>query len=218
MMPKGCLFDMDGILLDTERLSLTLTLQIAAQHGYVISESLFNQTLGVTDEMTKHIFMQGLGPEFPYELVAAEIYHAYVAHAKAGTTPRKAGMAECIAGLKARGMRLALATSANRALVEIYLQAIPEFNGTFDAVVCGTDIAKSKPEPDIYLLAAEKLGLTPDVCIGVEDSRNGLMSLTAAGIRSVMIPDLLPYDESYAGIVTWVIPSLTELCGLVDGL
>ena len=218
MKPKGCLFDMDGVLLDTERLHMELVPSIAAQHGYTVSDSLFLETLGVTDEMTRRILVRDLGPEYPYHRIAGECYQALLSHAKAGTLPRKVGLAECIAGLKARGMRLALATSSDRELVEVYLKEIPEFHGAFDAVVCGTDIAHSKPEPDIYLLAAEKLGLSPDECIGVEDSRNGLMSLTAARIRSVMIPDLLPYDESFAEAVTWVIPSLGELCALVDGM
>jgi HAD superfamily hydrolase (TIGR01509 family) len=217
-MIKGCLFDMDGVLLDTERLGMALLPQIAARHGYDISPSLFLSTLGMDDALTKRFLEDALGSEYPSELITGEYLDAFLCHARAGTLPRKEGLTQCLEGLKARGIRLALATSTERSVVEVYFRGVPELCGAFDAVVCGSEAARSKPEPDIYLLAAEKLGLDPGECIGVEDSRNGLKSLTAAGIRSVMIPDLLPYDESFQEIVTWVLPSLAGLCPLVDRL
>ena len=106
--------------------------------------------------------------------------------------PTKKGLAECLTGLRARSLRLALATSTDRAIVERYVQATPAMQNAFDVMICGPEGGRSKPAPDIYLEAARRLGLEPGECLGVEDSRNGLRSLTAAGCVSVMIPDLLP--------------------------
>ena len=217
-MIQGCLFDMDGVLLDTEVLGMELLPQISRGYGYEFSSELYLKILGVNHELSQIILEAELGSAFPREQVMTDFYETFLARAEAGTLPLKPGLSTCIQGLKARGIRMALATSTQRELVERYLQGIPELRDVFDAVVCGSDVAKSKPEPDIYLLAAKRLGLSPGQCIGVEDSRNGLKSLTAANIPSVMIPDLLPYDESLADFVTWRLTSLWELCPLVDSL
>lgn len=217
-MIKGCLFDMDGVLLDTERLGIKLLPQISARHGCSFPESLYLKVLGVNHVLAQRILAEALGADFPHDIVMNEFFGELLSRAKAGALPRKNGLAQCIAGLKARGVRIALATSTERSIVNVYLESIPELRSAFDTMVCGSEVTMSKPAPDIYLRAAEKLGLRAHECIGVEDSRNGLKSLTAAGIRSVMIPDLLAYDESFENIVTWTLPSLAALCPLIDKL
>ena len=132
--------------------------------------------------------------------------------------PTKKGLAECLTGLRARSLRLALATSTDRTIVERYVQATPAMQNAFDVMICGPEGGRSKPAPDIYLEAARRLGLEPGECLGVEDSRNGLRSLTAAGCVSVMIPDLLPYDDSLAPYVKHRLSDLGQLCTLADRL
>ena len=125
---------------------------------------------------------------------------------------------EALAGLKARGLKLALATSTVRPLVTEYFARMPEVARHFDATVCGGEVPCGKPAPDIYVAAARAVGCEPADCLGVEDSFYGVQAIRAAGARCVMIPDLLPYDERFAPYVDHRLQSLHDLCPLVDAL
>ena len=103
-------------------------------------------------------------------------------------------------------------------MVEIYQAHNPALDGIFAATLCGTEIARGKPAPDIFQQAAARLGLTTAECVGVEDSLNGVKSLRAAGCHSVMIPDLLPFSQAFAPYVDTVLHDLTALCPLIDRL
>ena len=107
---------------------------------------------------------------------------------------------EALAELRRGGCKLALCTSNTPEVVNTYLE-LAGWADAFDAVITGDLVTKSKPDPEIYLTAAQKLGVRPDECVGVEDSFNGIRSVRAAGMVSVMIPDLLPYGEELAPYV-----------------
>ena len=217
-MVDGIIFDMDGVLLDTESHGMKLVIRLAAERGYAITPEIYRLTIGTTGQRTAEIFQGFFGRDFPNEEIGRAYWEEKAALAKEDRIPKKPGVAECLAGLRRRGIPLALATSTPRALVETYLEHIPELRGAFDAVVCGTDVEHSKPAPDIFLRAAQRIGIAPERCLGVEDSRNGLKALQAAGIPSVMIPDLIPYEEMPGDLVTCRLSSLLELCPLVDKL
>ena len=215
-MIQGVLFDMDGVLFDTERLSRRLLPQTSKERGYPMSDELFMSLLGTTSALSKQLLTAALGQDYPYDDIMDEHLRQCVDIAKQGLLPLKTGVAECMDGLKRRGIRCALATSTQRDVVQQYLSHTPALTNAFDIILCGGEVARSKPAPDIYLEAARRLHLTPDACLGVEDSLNGLKSLTAAGITSVMVPDLLPFSQAFHGVARYVIPDLTRLCPLID--
>lgn len=217
-MVKGVLFDMDGVLLDTERYGREALIAVAKERGYAFPPELYNRLLGANYHTGKQITLDYFGGEYPYDEIHDAFFERHIQAARKGVLPKKEGLAECLRGLKDRELRLAIATSTDRDVVELFKENIWELREFFDAEVCGIEVPNGKPAPDIFLRAAQKLGLAPEDCIGVEDSRNGLRSLTAAGIRSVMIPDLLPYDDSFADIVSYHLESLSGLCGLIDRL
>ncbi|MCI6377707.1 MAG: HAD family phosphatase [Clostridiales bacterium] len=215
-MIQAVLFDMDGVLLDTERLGREIMIRACAQRGYAFSPELYISILGCTQELSRRILADTFGPAFPYEEIMRQFHQELLQIALADGLPVKPGLLACMEGLKARGVRRALATSTARPIVEKYMARLPLMQNCFDAMVCGAEGGRSKPEPDIYLEAARRLGLAPGDCLGVEDSLNGLRSLTAAGCVSVMIPDLLPYNESLAGVVKHRLSDLGQVCALID--
>ena len=216
-MIRGVLFDMDGVILDTERFGRGIYLQTCADHGYPqMNEVIFEELLGKPQEVGYTIMRRVFGEAFPSEKVFEDYRAEMRRQILAGADVCKPGLKACMDGLKARGMKIALATSTKRAIVDEYIQCFPLMQDVFDAIVCSVEAGRGKPAPDIYLEAARRLGLQPEECIGVEDSVAGLESLTAAGCVRVMIPDLLPCDERFAGLVDYRLDGLEQIPKLVD--
>ena len=217
-MIRGALFDMDGVLIDSEAMGRDIFYDLAHERGYDVERNFFIKLLGITDEATNTLLRKLWGPDCPCEEIQNELRRIRRERAIHGQMPVKRGMEECMAGLKARGIRIALATSSPRHQAEEYIAAIPAMQNVFDAVICGEEAGRSKPAPDIYLAAARQIGVPIEECVGIEDSLMGMKSLRAAGCTSVMVPDLLPCDEQFAGLVDHRIDHLGQLCGLIDRL
>ncbi|MCE5343832.1 MAG: HAD family phosphatase [Eubacteriales bacterium] len=217
-MIRAVLFDMDGVLFDTEALGQRAMMQISRELGYPISETFYLNTLGVPDAECRAIYQKGMGADFPYDEASVRFRTFFFEYNRAHALPRKPGLMECLTGLKARGIKIALVTSTVRPLVMEYFAAMPDVAVCFDTLVCGGEVPHGKPAPDMYLAAANALGCVPAECVGVEDSYSGVQSIRASGARCVMIPDLLPCGERFAPYVDDCLPSLTDLCPLVERL
>ena len=214
MRIQGVLFDMDGVLIDSEQLGMKVFNRECEFLGLDTGD-VFYRILGTTAAASRKICRERLGEDFPYDQVLGAVFQATLSAAMDGSMPLKPGLTQCLEELKEMGIRRAIATSTASFRVEKYLQGIPAFRGQFDGVICGDFLAHSKPEPDIYLAAAQVLNLSPENCLGVEDSRAGVESVHRSGAYCVMIPDLLPFGEDFAPWVDRVLPSLTELPGLI---
>ena len=191
------LFDMDGVIFDSERALRAVWLELAAEQGLGDMERVYARCLGVTREVTGSILREEYGEDFPWEAFREET----------GRLPLKPGAREILRALGERGAPLALASSTQRALVlrELEEAGLLPF---FDAVVCGDEVRRSKPEPEIFLTAAARLGAEPGRCFVIEDSFNGVRAGHAAGMRVLMVPDLLPPSDEIRRLAEAVLPDL----------
>jgi HAD superfamily hydrolase (TIGR01509 family) len=201
---------MDGVLVDSESLYMRFWQEACASFGYTLDWSQALSLRSNSPETATPKFRAWFGEEADYHAirqVRREMMARYIDQIGVALKP---GAAEVIGRLKADGLRLALATSSPLRRAEHYL-APHGILSQFDAVVCGTEVAHSKPAPDIYCHAAAALGLPPSECAAVEDSPSGIRSAHDAGCFTVMIPDLSEPDEEILPMIDCVLTSLEEL-------
>lgn len=210
MQIKGVIFDMDGVLLDTEKLYVRFWCEAANFYGYNMQKrhALAIRSLArpFAIERLKGFF----GQDFDYYAVhhkRVELMDKYINEHGVETKP---GALQTLQYLKAHNYKIALATATNTERTERCLKQTGLYE-YFDQILCASMVAKGKPEPDIYLKAAELLCLAPNECIAVEDSPNGVKSAYGAGCRVVMVPDLDLPDEDTEKMTCKVAKSLTEL-------
>ena len=208
---KAVIFDMDGVIFDTERLILDCWLELGEQRGIQGNiKEVFSACIGTNKDKTKEIVLTNLGADFPYDEFSKVTSRMFREKAADGGIPIKSGVCDTLEKLKEMGMPLGLASSTRLAIVKEELGDAGLLK-YFDEVVGGDLIKKSKPEPDIYLLACEKLGYAPDECIAIEDSYNGIISAYRAGLHPVMIPDLLKPTLQMEQMSEVILNSMEEL-------
>jgi HAD superfamily hydrolase (TIGR01509 family) len=190
----GVIFDMDGLLLDTERLYLDGLFKAAAAVDRVMTEAFALSMIGVPGKECVAMIEAHYGAGF--SIVAFNTaYDAVVETALARGIPLRAGARELVEYLAAEGIPQAIATSSRRPTVERYLGRVGLL-GHFAAIVSREDVENPKPAPDPFLAAAAKLGLAPIDCLALEDSHHGIASAHAAGTMTIMVPDLLPATDA----------------------
>ncbi len=194
-MIKGAIFDMDGLMFDTERLVYENWQGMMDELGLDYSLDFFKQTIGKRKKEVEQIYLGAYGADFPYWELADKGKARYVRRIEREGIPVKKGLYDILAYFKARGVKIALATSTSRQTAQLNLR-LAKVSDYFDALVCGEEVQNGKPHPEVFLTAAAKLGLEPQSCAAFEDSINGIKSAFAAGMLTVMVPDYLqPTDE-----------------------
>lgn len=207
-MIRAALFDMDGLLIDSERIYAQGVKAVMGRLGIFISDDMLARSLGTTVETTNAIFAED-NPRYdgPALYRALNGYLRETGYDQA--MPLKYWAREILQHLTARGVACALVTSSPLAQAEKYLGG-PGLLPLFSAVVTGDMHLPSKPAPDCYLRAAELLGVDIRSCAVLEDSWNGLRAGRAAGAVTVMVPDLAPYDPGIAACCDHVVQNLME--------
>ena len=191
-MKKAAIFDMDGVLFDTERLYCDTWHRMTEERGLGVSEEFTSTLRGTTGKGSEAVIHR-----FYPDLDAAAFYAEgmrYVKEYTKHTLPEKPGVRELLQWLKENGWPIAIASSTDVETIKDHLE-LAKISSYFDVIVGGGDVQNGKPAPDIFLLAAERLGRRPQECFVFEDSPNGIRAACAAGCKAVMIPDLSPADE-----------------------
>jgi HAD superfamily hydrolase (TIGR01509 family) len=204
--PAALILDMDGLLIDTERLYLEVNELAAAELGFVLTREQNLGMVGLAIDGCRRLLADAHGADFPFERFRDLGYELLEARMAAGV-PLRPGAAELIDWAKDVGMPLAVATSTRRHRAEDHLERVG-FLHRLDVLVTRDDVVNAKPAPDPYLLAAERLGAAPRRALAAEDSANGVRSAAAAGVPVLMVPDLLAPTEELRGLALGVVPDL----------
>ncbi len=216
-MIKAVIFDMDGLILDTEKLLVKYWCQAANEAGFPMQRE---HALHIRSLHRKFAipYLQGLfGEEFDYMKIRSRRMEL-MTEALGGNPPElKKGVCELLDFLNEHGIPAAIATATDYERTKAYLGSTGIF-GQFDRIVCATMVESGKPKPDIYLYAAEQLGLAPEECMALEDSPNGVRSASSAGCVTVMVPDLTQPDEELSGLIHAKADSLLDVPKLIKNL
>lgn len=185
------IFDMDGTIFDSERLVLDCWERIGEKYGYEGIREIFIQCIGTNKVRTKEIVCEKYGAQFPYDTFSRESSALFHEITDREGLPVKKGVREILEYLRDRRIPMGLASSTRTAIVTAELKQA-RFYDYFQVVMGGDQLRNSKPAPDIYLLTCAKMGIEPHDAYAVEDSYNGIRSAHRAGMKPVMVPDILP--------------------------
>lgn len=210
MQTKGIIFDMDGLIFDTEALVYKGNQQAADSLAIAYDKQTYLRYLGISDEEFVEKVHEDFDSEYGFDKIAEFIRQAYEnseAMFAAGLVALKPGVKELLAYLDAQGITRILASSNNREAIGRLLEQA-DLVAEFPVVVSADDVTRAKPDPEIFLLAAEKLALPKANLLVLEDSKHGVNAAYAAEIPVIMVPDLLGPDEALAAKTAAVLPDL----------
>ncbi|MEP6967228.1 MAG: HAD family phosphatase [Pseudomonadota bacterium] len=212
---EAVIFDMDGLLVDSESMFRDVMMEVTRRRGLALPLEVFLRMVGSDQGHTQRVALAHFGEDFAYDPWMAEIWALAHARIEVGLAV-KAGVVELLDFLEAAGLPRAVATSSSHATVERQLGPVGLL-ARFQAVVAAGDYARGKPNPDPFLVAAERLGVAPAACLALEDSHNGVRAAHAAGMMTVMVPDLLEATDEMRGLCLAVAATLHEVRDMLGG-
>ncbi len=203
---------MDGLLFDSERVLFEVMVATAPKFGVEVDREHFLSLIGLRLAESRALMRARFGEDFPLDdFIAAVGVGGREINTRNGVI-LKPGVVELLDHLDALGLPAAIATSSNPAMVERNL-AQHGLTGRFKAIVARGDYENGKPAPDPFLKAAERLGVPPENCLALEDSHNGVRSACAAGMMTIMVPDMLEATEEMRRLTVYVDESLHVVRG-----
>ncbi|MEX2124667.1 MAG: HAD family phosphatase [Woeseia sp.] len=217
MRIEAVVFDMDGLMLDTEPLYKTAWQQALAELGHELDDASYLRFVGRSTEDCENDLAGQLGANFPLETFRSRWPTLWRARAHENGIATKPGLQEFLHFVQSEHLPIALATSSDAAFTEFSFSRAG-LKVMFDVVVTGDQVTQPKPAPDIYIEAARRLGVDPRYCIALEDSDVGILAASRAGMVSLLIPDLREPAEDAVRAAFRVLRSLHEARELVDNL
>jgi HAD superfamily hydrolase (TIGR01509 family) len=203
---EAAIFDMDGLLIDTEAVYIEAYHAAARTIGTIMPLALCHAMIGVPTRECEAMIQDHFGPQFSVEQFQVH-FNQHARLMLDADVPVKPGAGEILADLAGRGLPLAIATSSRATTVQRHLGRAGLL-GHFKAIATRYDVERGKPHPDVYLEAARRLGVAPERCIAFEDSNVGLTAAHAAGTMAIMVPDILPPSPEVLAKCLQVVPDL----------
>lgn len=215
MKYQAVIFDVDGLMVDTERMCFELWKEEGKKMGHEITEEFYRLLIGGSANIIDMI-----EDEYPFARELADHMRGrrdtyFYEYFKEPGSCNKPGLETLYRYLKANGYRIAVASSSHRSYVDQVLHYLG-FPFEVDAVIGGDEVTVPKPNPDVFLRAQEKLGIAKENCLILEDSRNGIIAAHAAGIDVVFIEDMVPPDELMHAYMLKQVPTLAEVIQILQ--
>lgn len=216
-MYKAVLFDMDGLIIDTEKHYQKAWIQAAKELGFnmTVKEQLYLRSC--TKKYAEPIMQKFFGPDFDYDKVRNRRKEIMDEDLKKFGIEKKPYVDEILDFLKEEGIKRALVTATHETKAREYLKEI-ELEEKFDKVICADMVENGKPDPDIYLFACKKIGEKPSDCLALEDSPNGVRSAYSAGVDVIMVPDLSEPDEELNKMILKSAGSLKDVISFLQNM
>ena len=209
---RAVILDMDGLMLDTEGMSRAAWLRTLAERGWTISDERYLELIGLTLSDVGVKMRSWYGADIPFEPIYTRKLALVDEIISSEGIRQKPGLSDFLATVDSLGLRKAVATSTARERA-IYKLKVAGVEAVFETFAGGDDVVNGKPAPDIFLLAARRLGLPPEECLVFEDSDPGVLAARAAGMRVVIIPDQKPPSAEAAAAAWRILPSLINAAG-----
>ncbi len=208
-MPLGVIFDMDGVLVDSEPFICKAAIMMFAEKGLTVSPDDFLPFVGAGEDR----YLGGVAEKYNFPIDIKEdkrrTYQIYLQIIK-GNLKSLPGAIPFLEGCRLSGKKVALATSADYVKMEGTLREVGLALNLFDAVVTGEDVRHKKPHPEIFLVAAERLGLKPEECLVVEDAVNGVLAARKSGARCLALATSFSKEELFGAGANWCLTTLCE--------
>lgn len=192
--PKVAIFDMDGLMFNTEWLCIEPLIKAHHDYGYPMTKEICYKLIGTSGKIAKEILVSEFGTDYPYETVDRHAFALLREEIETNGLPMKKGLITLLERLKALNVTCVIASSSSSKTIEHYLE-ISNTRQYFKGIVGGDMVKASKPEPDVFIKACELFAVEPGQAIVLEDSKNGIIASNRAGIPVVCVPDLLMHDQ-----------------------
>ena len=207
---NAVVFDLDGLLLDTERIALSTFVDSCREFGFDPDLRVYYKCIGTTFSRTKEILTDGYGKIFPLDAISELWSEKYHEETSDKPIPLKAGALNLLRYLDKEGVKKAIVTSTRQESARRWL-ANTEILHFFDFVLGGDQVSNGKPNPEIYLMACHKLNEKPHNCLALEDSDNGVLSALNAGLVVIQVPDLVQPSADVRALEQGIAKSLVEV-------
>lgn len=209
-MKKAVIFDMDGLMIDSERVTYNEYVKKLAQLGHHdFTEELYRNCLGKNKQGICQVFIDHYGQDFPMTEVWDDV-HVWIDESLRQYVPKKKGLVELLEYLKANNYKTIVATSSGRARVDEILKNA-DLTKYFDDTICGDEVTHGKPHPEIFLTACQKLDVKPEEALVLEDSEAGILAAYDGHIDVICVPDMKYPEPQFVEKVTKIVDSLDEV-------